>query len=122
MDRSQLIKIFWITVSWTLIAVFQTLGVHAHLTHLERDVSDLDLWLYLQGAVLTGLLAGIIGGSGVVLLWERWLRSMTYGWSLLNLLWTYTLIYLVVGIPSQLFIESTEQGLPFPMSSFEGKL
>ena len=113
MNKSQLYKIFWITVSWTIISVLQVLGNYANMIYLERDVSDLDIWLYLKGGLLTGLLAGVMGGSGVVFLWEKWLRTMNYGWSLLNVLWTYTIIWLMVLIPSQAFIISNQLDLPF---------
>ena len=111
--KSQISKILWITVSWTFISIFYFFSIYASLIDLNRDVSDIDPWLYFYGSLLTGILAGIIGGSGVVFYWEKWLRTKNYGWSLWSILWTYTVIYFVVGIPSGIFVTSGEVGLPF---------
>jgi len=111
--RSQVTKIIWITAGWTLISLYVVIGVYSNLIDLERDVSDLDLSLYIKGSLITGILAGITGGSMVVFLWEKWLRSKNYGSSLWSMLWTYTVLYFMVGIPTGLFIESNESGLPY---------
>ena len=88
--KSQISKIFWITIGWTFIAVFYFFSIYASLIDLERDTSDMDPWLYFKGSLLTGILAGTIGGSIVVFFWEKWLRTKNYGWSLLSMLWTFT--------------------------------
>lgn len=111
--NSQISKILWITVGWTFISVFYVLIAYAGLFDLERDVSDIDLWLYIKGNLMTGILGGIIGGSVVVFFWEKWLRTKKYGSSLWNILWTYTIINFIVEIPGGLFVGSSELGLPF---------
>ncbi len=111
--KSQISKIFWITLGWTLIAVFYFFSIYVSLIDLERDISDLDPWLFFKGSLLTGILAGVIGGSCVVFFWEKWLRTKNYGWSLLSMLWTYTGIYFIVGILTGLFVDSADIGLPF---------
>lgn len=109
--KSQLFKVFWITLVWIFISVHHVMGVYANILNLKIDTSHIDPWIYIKGSVLTGLLAGLMGGSGVVFFWEKWLRTQTYGWSLLNILWTYTVIYFLVGIPTGLFVNSGELGL-----------
>lgn len=111
--KSQISKVLWITIGWTFIAVFNFFNIYAALTELKYNTSDIDPWLYFQGSLLTGVLAGTLGGSLVVFFWEKWLRTKNYGWSLLSILWTYTIIYLVVGISTGLFVTSGELGLPF---------
>jgi len=111
--RSQVSKVLWITVSWTFISVYLVFFVYGNLIALDRDVSDLDLWLYIKGSLMTGILAGITGGSLVVFLWEKWLRSKNYGSSLWSMLWTYTVLYFMVGFLTGLFTESGELGLPY---------
>ena len=111
--KSQLYTILWITVAWTFIAVFYFFSVYVSLIGLERDISDIDPWLYFKGSLMTGVLAGLIGGSAMVIFWEKWLRTKTYGRSLMSILWTYTTVYFVVGIPAGLFTASGELGLPF---------
>ncbi|MCH8035420.1 MAG: hypothetical protein IH950_16900, partial [Bacteroidetes bacterium] len=119
--KSQLSKILWITVGWTFISGFYVLIVFASFIDLDRNISDIDLWLYIKGgfmggilvSLLGGILGGIIGGSVVVFFWAKWLRTKKYGSSLWSILWTYTVIYFIVGIPGSLFIGSRELGLPF---------
>ncbi len=119
--KSQLSKILWITVGWTFISGFYVLIVYASFIDLDRNISDIDLWLYIKGGfmggilagLLPGILGGIIGGSVVVFFWEKWLRTKKYGSSLWSILWTYTVIYFIGSLPSVLFIESGELGLPF---------
>jgi len=111
--KSQISKVFWITVGWTFISVYYVLIWYASLIYLEREVSDLDLWLYIKGNLLTGILAGIIGGSLVVFFWEKWLRTKKYGSSLWSILWTFTVINFIIEIPGGLFVVSSDLGLPF---------
>lgn len=111
--KSQIAKVLWITVGWTSISILYFFNVYANLINLKRDISDIDPWLYFKGSLITGILAGIFGGSGVVFFWEKWLRTKTYGRSLLSILRSFTLVYLAVGIPSSLFVGSGEMGLPF---------
>ena len=111
--KSQLSKILWITVGWTFISVYYVFIVYAQLINLELDISDVDPWLYIKGNLMTGILAGIIGGSLVVFFWEKWLRTKKYGSSLWSMLWTYIVIDFIVEIPGGLFVGSSELGLPF---------
>ncbi len=110
--RSQLSKIAWITAGWTFISVFYFFSIYASLIDLKRDVSDLDPWLSFKGSILTGILAGVIGGSGMVFFWEKWLRTKKYSWSLWSILWTYSGIYLVVASLTGLFFFSSGLELP----------
>ena len=111
--KSQLSNIMWITLGWTFISVFHFFSIYVSMIGLEREISDLDPWLYFKGSLLTGILAGVIGGSGVVFYWAQWLRAKNYGWGLISILWTYTATYLIVGIPAGVFVVSGELGLPF---------
>lgn len=79
---------------------------------LGRELSDIDPWLYFKASILTGVLAGIVGGSTLVIFWIKWLRTKTYRMSLLSILGTYTAVYFVVDIPTGLFSACGELGLP----------
>ena len=107
MLKSQLSKILWITVGWTFLSVYYVLIVYAGLIDLD-DAIVLDLWLYIKGSLMTGIFAGIIGGSVLVFFWEKWLRTKTYGSSLWSMLWTYIVIDFIVEIPGGLFIGSSD--------------
>ena len=110
--RSQAEKVFWITIGWTFISEFVIFLVHANMIGLNLDISHLDYWLFYRVGLLTGVLAGLIGGTAMVVFWEKWLRTKNYGWCLWNIWWTYTVIYIIVGIPTGLITESGILGLP----------
>ena len=109
--KTQFNKIFWITVFWTFISIYQFFFGYAILLYFKCELKSLDAGLYFRGSILTGVLAGLIGGTAMVFLWEKWLRTKTYGRSLVYIFLTYTLTYLLVSIPSGLFLHGNEQGL-----------
>ena len=111
--KSRLSKILWIIIGWTFISVSYVLTIYTNLVNFEDDIQNLDIGLYIKGTIITGILAGIIGGGMVVIFWEKWLRSKTYGSSLWSIFWTYTLINFIVEIPAGLYVSSKELGLPF---------
>ncbi len=111
--KSQLYKILWITVGWTFISVLYVFIVYAQLINLDLNTSDVDLWLHIKGSFMTGIFAGISGGSLLVFFWEKWLRTKKYRSSLWSILWTYTIINFIIEIPGGLFVTSSELGLPF---------
>jgi len=100
--QNQLEKIAWITFFWTLISVLQFLSSYSTLIQLQCDLSGLSVTNFLAGSLVTGLSAGIIGGTFMVFFWHRWLRLKSYNWSLLNIFWSYTVVYVVVATISGL--------------------
>ena len=111
--KSRLSKVLWITAGWTFISMLLVVQGYANFISADRKISDPDFWLNLKGSLITGILAGIIGGSGVVFFWEKWLRTKKYGWSLWSILWTYTVIYFIVSISTGLFLAYSNSGLQF---------
>jgi adenylate cyclase len=100
-------KIFWITLFWTLFAVFQFLVGYTTLTDFNVDLSNLNPVTFLKGSIFTGIVAGILGGSLIVIFWGNWLRTKSYRWSLLNIFWSYTLLFLLVWIIGDVFFPET---------------
>jgi adenylate cyclase len=103
-----LVKIFWITVSWTLIALFEFFSGYITITDtkFQCEFADLDLPLYLKSTLIAGVIVGMIGGSVVVIVWEKWLRTKSYGWALGSIFWSYTLLYFFVSLISSLLFHS----------------
>ena len=97
-------KIAWITFFWVLISISQYMRGYLTLTRFDCANAELDIISYFQGSIITGLVAGLIGGSLVVFFWENWLRTKPYGWALLNMAISFTLIFIVVAFISGLFI------------------
>ncbi|GJM27840.1 MAG: hypothetical protein DHS20C17_04750 [Cyclobacteriaceae bacterium] len=111
--KSQLSRILWITIAWTFISTFHFIITYVGLIELERDTSDLHPWIYFKGSLMVGILAGAFGGTFMVLFWEKWLRTRNYGRSLLNILWSYSIIFLLVAVTASIFVSSAENQIPF---------
>ena len=111
--KSQSEKIIWITFFWTLISVFQFLAIYSTLVILNIDLTSISVMSFLKGSIITGLIAGLIGGGSIVLFWENWLRTKSYGYALLNIFWSYTLVFLVVATIGGLFFHGNQLNVPF---------
>ena len=107
----QLRKIGWITLAWSIFSMFQFFIAYAII--LDNDLKlEYSPLFYIKGNLLTGVLAGVLGGSSTVFLWERWLRSKPYGWTIRSLLITYVLIFALVGLSTNLYFYSKLLSLP----------
>ena len=106
---SPLIKIFWITVGWTLVALFTFFSGYSTIidTKFQCEIAGLDIMLYLKSTLITGVVVGMIGGSVVVFVWEKWLRTKSYGWALNSIFGSYILVYFIVAMISGLFFHSS---------------
>ncbi len=103
-----MIKIFWITLGWTLVALFTFINGYSTIidTKFQCEIAGLDIMLYLKSTVIAGVVVGMIGGSVVVFVWEKWLRTKSYGWALNSIFWSYILLYFIVALISGLFFNS----------------
>ncbi|MEO1054082.1 MAG: adenylate/guanylate cyclase domain-containing protein [Bacteroidota bacterium] len=109
--RSQLIKIGWITLTWTIISLFQFFIRYGAL--VEYGVADqFNLLIPLKASLIAGVMAGVLGGSATVFLWEKWLRSKPYGWTIRNTLISYSIIFILVASVTTAFFQSQLLSLP----------
>ena len=101
-------KIFWITIAWTLVALFKFFSGYNVLldTKFQCEMAGLDASLHLKSTLIAGVSAGILGGSVMVLLWEKWLRTKSYGWALNSIFWSYSGIFVIVALVSGVFFLS----------------
>lgn len=106
---SPLIKILWITVGWTLVALFTFFSGYVTITDtkFQCEIAGLDIMPYLNSTLIAGVVVGLIGGSVVVFVWEKWLRTKSYGWALNSIFWSYSLVYFIVSLISSLFFHSS---------------
>jgi len=111
--RSQVIKIFWITIGWTIFSVYQFLIGFSIIRELNCQAEKDRLMIFFMGSLITGLMAGVIGGSFLVLVWEKWLRSKNYGAAMFSILWSYVVIFFVVSFVTGLYFKCHELGAPF---------
>ncbi|NOU61545.1 adenylate/guanylate cyclase domain-containing protein [Marinifilum caeruleilacunae] len=110
--KAQLLKVFGITIAWTFIAIFQFLTIYAAITSLNLDVTNIDPMIAFKGSVLTGVLAGLLGGSLTVFIWEKWLRTEPYGWTILSIIVSYSVIYYTVHLSVGVYTYSNQFNLP----------
>ncbi len=111
--RSQLLKVLWITIFWLLVAMLQYGNSYATLVNFNYDLDNLNTNQFLFGSIITGLVAGILGGTCMVFFWEKWLRTKSYKRSLFYIFLSYTAIYLVVATISRAFFYSIRFNIPF---------
>ena len=108
--KSGIIKIFWITVGWTAVATFQFWTVYANLVNFNCDLEGLPFSFFLKSSIRTGIMAGILGGTTVVFIWEEWLRAKNYAWALFSIFWSYSLLYVIISFINGIVINGREQG------------
>lgn len=106
MLKSKIYNIFWITLAWTFISMFQYLIGYAISIQFGYQPLGEEIVAAWTGALITGITAGTIGGSILVFFWEKWLRSKPYGWTLRNILITYTIVFLFISYISTLYFAS----------------
>ena len=116
--KSQTEKVAWITFFWILASISQFMIGYLTLKRFGYANNEINMMVYFQGSVITGLIAGIMGGTLVVFFWEKWLRTKPYGWSLLNMTWSFTLIFFVVAVISGVVLNVRLQN----MSLFDKEL
>ncbi|MGI9549982.1 MAG: adenylate/guanylate cyclase domain-containing protein [Aurantibacter sp.] len=109
----QVEKIIWITIFWIVISMLQFFTFYSTMVYLNFDMTGLNIFRYFTGSIFTGLSAGLLGGALIVIYWERWLRTKSYGSSLLRIFLSYTLIYFIVSTTSQLFINAGQLNVSF---------
>jgi adenylate cyclase len=110
---SQLTKIFWITVSWNLVAMMQFYLGYNVIQQFGCEIPDHPPLHFLAASLVTGLLAGTLGGSMVVFLWEKWLRTINYGRTLFYMFLTFTATFVFVGYAGGIIVHSLEMKRPF---------
>ncbi|MEQ8926905.1 MAG: adenylate/guanylate cyclase domain-containing protein [Fulvivirga sp.] len=106
---SQLKKVLYITIAWTLVALFiNVIGMSAVLDrnviqNVDPTELELDYYLAFFGSIIESVIGGLVGGSAIVFVWEKWLRSKPYGWTLKNIVLSFVIIFIITAIPVILF-------------------
>ncbi len=111
--KTQIKKILYITVGWVLISVFQFNIGYSVVLQLDCNIYPGEPWLYLLSSIITGLVAGVLGGSILVFVWEKWLRSMKYVTALFHIWWTFTVVFFIVSFTTTFFVLVNTSEVPF---------
>lgn len=105
--KGQVKKIIWITLFWVLYSGFQYLIRYTTLIDFNIDLPNLNLITFLTESIIVGIVAGLLGGSLIVFFWEKWLRTKSYDWSLLNMFWSFTFLFLLISTIAYIFLSET---------------
>lgn len=102
---SQIKQVLWITLVWTIVSIYQFLIGLGTILDLGYDFV-VDPIVAFRASVVTGVFAGLMGGSVLVFLWEGWLRTKPYSWTIKHILISYTILFFVVSIPTGVFFQT----------------
>lgn len=109
--RGQIIKVLWITLFWILVSMLQYANGYGTLLYFGHDLSELNANLFFYASLITGSIAGLLGGSSMVFFWERWLRTISYRRSLFYIIISYSLVFIIVAIISHLYNYALQNNL-----------
>ena len=112
LSRIQVQKLVWITIAWTIISVFIFLIGYGTLLEYEF-AREIDVMIPLKASIITGIMAGVLGGVLTVSIWEKWLRSKPYGWTIRNALITYSILFIFIAFVTTVFFQTQLLDLPF---------
>ncbi len=93
--KSKVKSILWITFTWTLISLFRFFETHASQINSPNYQNNINLIDAIVVTLLIIIPAGIIIGSNLVFLWERWLRKMPYFKAMFFILIFFTCVFLI---------------------------
>lgn len=112
--RTQLKRVLYITVAWTIISLVQYLNIFSLIAELGFQQEVLNPYDAFIGSLIKGVLAGLLGGSALVFVWEQWLQNRNYALGILYVLLSYTTIFFIVSLAITLyFISRQSDTLPF---------
>ena len=94
--KDKLYAVLWITFFWLLLAVYQYTDRYAMLATNACVDPDYQHGPHLRGLIITITLAGLFVATGLVFLWERWLRKMAYLSALGYIILFYTIFYILL--------------------------
>ncbi len=109
--RGQFRKVLWITFFWIVISMLQYANSYGTLLYFEHDLSEVNTNLFFYASLITGSLAGLLGGCSIVFFWERWLRTISYRRCLFYIIISYTLVFLIVSVVSQIYNYALQSNL-----------
>ena len=98
--KTDILTISRITLLWIGVSCLQFFVGYATMIEMGYDfaANDQSPWVGLRTSLLSGLIAGILGGTMIVLTWKSWLRSLPYGEAILKLFLTFTGIFAIVAL------------------------
>ncbi len=108
--KERIQKILWITVAWTVVSIYQFFVGLGSVLEVATSELKYDIYILFRGSLLTGVIAGLVGGTVLTLVWEKWLRTQPYGWTLRSIFITYCIIFIIVSVPTSVYFNLSYLG------------
>ncbi len=105
--RSKLTTILLITAAWSFVSLGFFVQGYSALLQFGCSLGGYRASDFLVGALVTSVSAGLIGGTLMVFVWDRWLRSKPYSRAILYIFVTYTVVYFAVDGIAGLYARAT---------------
>lgn len=93
--KSKITTVLWITLIWTLIALFRLFETYSSIVNNEDQKYELILTDGIIGTLVISIPLGLVVGSSLVFIWERWLRKMAYFKALFFIILFYSFIFFI---------------------------
>ena len=116
--KSQRIKgriknVLKITFAWIIISQCVFFYETSVIYYYKCEPVNYDFITIYLANLMSGVLAGLMGGYLVVELMEKWIRNISYIKVLRNLSIGYTIVFYFISICTAFFVASNEVGKPF---------
>ena len=111
--KSNLRKVLSITLAWFIISNFTIFYDYFLIRYYNFNPPGYDLWLFLGANFIMTIIGGLLIGTLLVVIVNKWLRSLPYGVALLYLFGAYILLSTIVITITAAFINSLRMDLPF---------
>ena len=87
--------VLWITFIWTLIALFRFFETYSSIISTEGQSYEMTLGEGIIASLVIIIPVGLIVGSSLVFIWERWLRKMAYLKAMFYILLFYSFVFFI---------------------------
>lgn len=104
--RGKIVTVLWITLLWTVIGMLRFFEGYTNVITTECLKQTIALGDGILASLLAIIPAGILIGSSLVFLWERWLRKMVLPKAIFFILLFYTFVFFSI-YPIEYLIQVT---------------
>ncbi len=122
MHGTNLRQIFQIALAWVILAMAEFGHSYGALAAAGCPMSTDQARIMFFTAIISGTLAGLIGGSLIVLVFRTWLRKLSYGAALLRILISFSVVFFGISVISGFYLHSSELDLPLGHSQVVGRV
>lgn len=91
--KDKLTSVLWITLFWLFLALYQYGDRYSTLSNFGSIDETYRHWPFIRNLLFTVTLGGIVVGTGLVFLWEKWLRKLSYARALTYIVIFYSVFF-----------------------------